>query len=363
METIVKKELTGAPEELPVKPDTATSDDIRQNIAGLDEDLKNPPFPPEETDGKGEIKDPPNLTQKLRRDLDAANKKIREFEKSREAAPAAAAPAAAAPAAAAPAAAAPAAAAPAAAAPAAAAPAAEVKQTPEQRLADNEKAFRIFERASRALGGEFVQGIDTPEKAKEVHALALDVIRSMTAEELVEIQQKAESGAFGEAGQIITDTIARELATALGKNHVEDTKLKREEQARTEQAKVIKSAMETVHTKYPALRPVEGLEQTPELKFAKGWFEKNVGTDKEPGIFFDAVGRDPTRNIPLLFDRMMDEFQASQHRAIIAERDGLRRRLGEEHNPEGANQPGSGGVPTGSAAVLQELRSRGVDFE
>jgi hypothetical protein len=346
-----------------------TSDDIRGKIGGLDEDLKRPEPPPaadekrpepppaadEKRDEPGDDRDP-NLTRRLRRDLEEANRKIRELEKAAKKDP----------------------------------PAPPVnkegaagderdlgnrrqepekkdpppeKQTPEQRRADNEQAFLIFEKATRALNGEVVRGMETHEKAKEVHSLALEVIRGMTAEELVEIQQRAEKGAFGDAGQAIIDAAARELTAALGKTHVEETKARKAEQARAETAKVISGAMEQVHAKYPSLRPVEGHEPTPELKFAKDWFEKNVGTDKEPGIFFDALAKDPARNIPKLFDRMMDEFQASRHTAVIAERDNLRKRLDSQINPEGATRPGSGGEVTGSAAILHELRGRGVEID
>lgn len=359
MTTEQEKELAEKANGAPPAPETVeTSDDIRGKIGGLDEDLKNPETPAAvvEKDNKVVETDDrdPNLTRRLRRELEEANKKLRDFEKAAKKET-----------------------------PAAAAvvtteevkkddktpdgkthePAQVEKQTPEQRRADNEQAFLIFEKAARAMNGEVVRGMETIEKAREVHSLALEVIRGMTTEELVEVQQRAESGAFGEAGKAIIDAAARELTTALGKNHVEESKARKADQARAETAKVISGAMEQVHAKYPALRPVEGNEQTPELKFAKDWFEKNVGTDKEPGIFFDALAKDPSRNIPKLFDRMMDEFQASRHVSVIAERDNLRKRLDGQINPEGANRPGSGGEPTGSAAILQELRGRGVETD
>lgn len=355
----LNKELERKPDEAPPRDTEETSDDIRKKIGSLDEELRNPEPPPpvvEKDKEEGADERDPNLTRRLRRELEEANKKLRDLERAAKKET----------------------------------PPAPVKkdgnedgkvdsgdgkvpekkpeekspaQTPEQRRADNEQAFLIFERASRALNGEVVRGMETVEKAREVHFLALDVIRGMTAEELVEIQQRAEQGAFGEAGRAIIDAAARELTTALGKTHVEESKARKAEQARAETARVISGAMEQVHSKYPALRPVEGHEQTPELKFAKDWFEKNVGTDKEPGIFFDALAKDPARNIPKLFDRMMDEFQASRHSAVIAERDNLRKRLDGQINPEGATRPGSGGEVTGSAAILQELRGRGVEVD
>ncbi len=351
----LEKELTEKPGGETPPPETAeTSDEIRGKIGGLDEDLKKPGPPPvveEKKDEPGDDRDP-NLTRRLRRELEDANKKLRDLEKAAKEKPPV-----------------PVVEEKGKESPAPLAPLAtpelkpQEKQTPEQRRADNEQAFLIFEKAARAMNGEVVRGMETIEKAREVHALALEVIRGMTTEELVEIQQRAEGGAFGASGQAIIDAAARELTTALGKNHVEESRARKADQARNETAQVISGAMEQVHAKYPSLRPVEGNEQTPELKYAKDWFEKNVGTDKEPGLFFDALAKNPKMNIPKLFDRMMDEFQASRHTAVIAERDNLRKRLDGQTNPEGATRPGSGGEPTGSAAILQELRGRGVDVE
>ena len=344
------------------KPDdkAQTSDDIRDQIIGLDPEFKERETPPnpeiDNDETKNDSKDS-NVLRKLRKELAAKESELRDLRKGKDA-PIGQTPAAGQP-----------------------PTSTEVKpdntpansskpsdpppmQNAETRRAENEKAFVILERAARALDGEIVKGFDNPEQAREVHQLALEVVRSMSPEELVEIQKRAEAGQLGAASKTISDLVSKELATVLGRTHVQETKARQVEERAQEMRTKISGVMEQVHQKYPSLRPIEGKNQTAELKFATEWFQKNVGTDKDPGIFFPAIEKDPMVNIPRLFDRMMEEFNASHNATAAAERDALRRRLGESTNPEGTNRPGSGGAElSGSAEILAKLRSNGVEVD
>ena len=321
-----------------------TSEEILQKITGLDEELKKTPEPgtkPEGKDGKdnGDGKDN-NLVRKLRRELEDRDKELKELRAKSSAPPEKKDT-----------------------------PPPERKETPptrqptpQERQTDNEKAFVILDRATRALAGEVIQGLDSPDKAKEIKNLAVEVIRSMTPEELLAVKQKAEAGGFGHASDTIAELATKEMTTVLGQSHVQSEQAKVEGERAAQFHRDIDSAMVGVHQKYPALKPTADGKETEELKFAKGWFEENVGTNENPGMFFHVIAKDPAKHIPKMFDRMMGDFKASKLDAVSAERDQLRRKMEHFSNPEGGTRPASGGESVKeSDQILGQLRERGVE--
>jgi hypothetical protein len=334
----------------------ATSAEILQKIEGLDPEIKETATPPPEEkpdEPKPESgREDSNLVRKLRKELEEKNRRLREIEeerakretpppppeKPREEGQPPAKPGE----------------------PAPKAP----EQTPEQLRADNEKTFAILDRATRAMNGELVEGIDGVEKAQRIHALAMDVIRRMSPEELLDVQQRAESGAFGAASARIADLASREISVSLGHRHVEESRAREASAAAERTRGDIAMAMDAVHAKYPALKPAADGKETEELKFAKGWFSENIGTDQAPGIFFEAIRRNPKDNIPRVFDRLMADYNASKLQAAGAERDRLRQQLDGVRNPEGGTRPAGGGTQTGtSAEILEQLKSRGLTLD
>lgn len=221
-------------------------------------------------------------------------------------------------------------------------PAAPLPETPAPGPEDHVTAFSILEKANRALRGEIVRGLEDTHKAESLRKLALDVIRSMSPEEIYAVQEKAETGSMGPAGDAIAAMAREEMVGALARARTNERAAAEEHTARTEYQGKVEEQFKGVYEKYPDLLKREPGKESKAFKFVQQWFHDNVGTPTKPGLFFGAAQRDPS-NIGRLFDRAMQDFRFQEMESASADRNRLQNILDRQRSP------GGGGLPAGES--------------
>lgn len=328
------KEATATPAEgaaevvVPGAGEKTESDKIRSEIKGLDnEDAPPPPPPPKPVDEER------NLVKKLRGELEETNKKLRALEAERTRTPP-----------------------PPPGEPGAGERRAETPppaRTPETIRDENAKTFRILDKATRALAGEVVEGIDGPEQAQALAQIAQEIVGLMSPEELAVVLKDAEAGAFGANSRGIAELVRRESSPALMREHLAEKERRAQAEIQKTAEETVQKQLDSVYTRYPALTQREEGKESAEYKYSLKWFAENVGTAEKPGLYYGLGAKNPEL-IGKIFDRMMMDYEHETLKGVKVDRDRLSGEMARIRNPESGGRPGGESRPARESDALRQ---------
>jgi len=227
------------------------------------------------------------------------------------------------------------------------------QRTPEQRAADNARAFELLDQSLQFLDGQMVEAIADEAQANRIRQAGYEVLDAMPRAEVLTVLQRARRGEFGDASGRIGRLATEQLQVAGAREQTEAERRQAQEREVEQQRQAYAQALEGVYEKWPALRVKEGEQPGPEARYALEWLEQNVGTAEKPGWLYTVQAAGP-ENVQRVMELCMRDWEAQQNRGAAQERDELRRQMGQIESPESSGHPPGGGGPARESDRLRQ---------